>query len=179
MVKCKRNYNGKSFRFQKRGQWKIQQMAFMIVAVFLFFILVGLFFLTWQYKDIKASYSELQKESAISSLAVISDMVELNCDSKESFCLDLDKVEVMQNFDYSEFWPVESVKVYKIYSGEVENTKQIKCPATNCNYYEVYNSGDSDKEYSTYVSLCKKLKQAGRVYEKCEIGKLVAGVKDG
>ena len=43
---------------------QIQQMAFMIVAVFFFFILVGLFFLAIQFKGIKSSAAQLQKEQA-------------------------------------------------------------------------------------------------------------------
>lgn len=46
----------------KRSQMKIQQMAFMIVAVLFFFILVGLFFLGWQYKSVRGNFAQLQKE---------------------------------------------------------------------------------------------------------------------
>jgi hypothetical protein len=71
-----------------RGQMKIQQMAFMIVAVFFFFVLVGLFFLEIQFKDVKSGAADLQKEQAISSLRVIADMPELNYDSGETMTVD-------------------------------------------------------------------------------------------
>lgn len=169
---------------------EIQQMAFMILAVFLFFILVGLFFLGIQFRDIKKNAVQLQTEQAISSLKVIADMPELNYDSHESLSLDEDKLRIMSgNFGtyYSEFWPVASVKVYKIYP---KFDELVKCPALDCNYFEVYdtlsghenlqagNGQESMKTYSTYVSICKKIKETGYVYDRCEIGKLVAGVID-
>ncbi|MCK5345416.1 MAG: hypothetical protein KAR20_18530 [Candidatus Heimdallarchaeota archaeon] len=160
-----------------KGQMQIQQMAFMILAVFLFFILVGLFFLGVQFKDVKRSVVQLQTEQAISSLRVIADMPELNYESRESLSLDEDKLRIMSgNFGnyYSEFWPVASVKVYKLYP---KFDELVECPALDCNYFKIYdNKQESVKTYSTYVSICKKIKETGYVYDKCEIGKLVVGV---
>lgn len=163
---------------KNKGQMKIQQMAFMIVAVFFFFILVGLFFLGIQFKDVKSGVAQLQKEQAISSLRVITDMPELNYDSSDSITIDEDKLKIMSgNFglNYDLFWPVASVEVYKIYPAFDEVKK---CPGLGCNYYEVYNNGQKNiQTYSTYVSICKKTKEHSSVYDRCEIGKLVVGVK--
>jgi len=162
---------------KKRGQMKMMQMAFMIVAVFFFFILVGLFFLSIQFKDVKGSAAQLQRDQAISSLRVIADMPELSYDSGESATLDEDKLKVMSgNFSryYDEFWPVASVGVYKLGTGYNE-TKP--CPGVGCNYYKLYdNEQDNVRTYSTYVSICKKVKELGFVYDGCEVGKLEVGV---
>ena len=162
-----------------KGQMKIQQMSFMIMAVFFFFVLVGLFFLQIQFKDVKSGAAQLQKEQAISSLKVIADMPELNYDSRESMTVDEDKLKIMsENFglDYDLFWPVASVGVYKIYPAFDEIKK---CPELGCNYYEIYNNGQKNiKTYSTYVSICRKMKEYGSVYDRCEVGKLVVGVRN-
>jgi len=161
-----------------KGQMKIQQMAFMIVAVFFFFVLVGLFFLEIQFKDIKSGAAQLQKDQAISSLKVIADMPELNYNSRESMMIDEDKLKIISgNFglDYDLFWPVASVGVYKVYPAFNEVKK---CPGFGCNFYEIYNNEQKNvKTYSTYVSICKKMKEYGSVYDRCEVGKLVVGVK--
>ncbi len=161
-----------------KGQMKIQQMAFMIVAVFFFFVLVGLFFLNVQFKSIKGTFSNLQKEQAISSLGVIANMPELNYDSSETMTVDEDKLVAMSGDSssvYNQFWPVASIGVYKIYPPQ---TKIIKCPAYKCNFYQIYNNGQTNvKTYSTYVSICKRIKEDGSIYDKCEIGKLVVGMK--
>lgn len=162
-----------------KGQMKIQQMAFMIVAVFFFFILVGLFFISIQLKDIKKKALVLNREQAINSLRVISDMSELNCNSRETLCIDRDKLRIMSGSkgkEYKEVWPVESIKVYQIYPSFVS---PIKCPANPCNFYEIYNSGEKNiEEVSTYVSLCEKKADNSYIYENCEIAKLLVGIKN-
>jgi hypothetical protein len=159
----------------KSGQMKIQQMAFMILAVFFFFILVGLFFLALEFRDVSKNSGELAKEQAISAIKVISDSEEFNCNSRETLCIDEDKLYAMSTLNYNSFWPVSSIKVYKIYPAFNEVKK---CPGTDCNYYEVFNNNQSKiNEYSTFVSICKKVREFEYVYDKCEIGKLVVGVK--
>ncbi len=162
-----------------RGQMKIQQMAVMIVAVFFFFVLVGLFFLGIMFKDIGGSAERLQREQAISSLRVIADMSELNYDSSWSMSLDEDKLRIMSG-DFGEaydlFWPVASVEVFKVYP-RFDEVKE--CPGIGCNYYGVYDNGQSDvKTYSTYVAICEKVRESGSTYDDCEVGKLVVGVRD-
>jgi len=163
-----------------KGQMKIMQMAFMIVAVFIFFVLVGLFFLSIQLGNIRGNAAQLQRDQAISSLRVIADMPELNYDSRESMTLDEDKLRIMSgnlSRTYDLYWPVASIGVYKIYP---EFDEEKRCPGTDCNYYEIYDSGQGDVEtYSTFVSICKKMKESGSVYDKCEVGKLVVGTKLG
>lgn len=162
-----------------RGQMKIQQMSLMILAVFLFFVLAGLFFLRIQFRGLKGDASHLQKEQSISSLEVIADMPELNYDSSDSMTLDEDKLRIMPGTlgdDYSSFWPVASIEVYRIYP---KFDKIKECPGPDCNYYKIYDNGQKNKKtYSTYVSICKKVKESGSTYDRCKIGKLVVGVID-
>lgn len=157
----------------KNAQLRIQQMAFMIVAIFFFFILVGLGYLGYQTKTLNSNYLDLQKEKAISSLQVLTNMPELSCGS---LCLDTDKLEVMseKSKEYKDMWDIASIKVIKVYPGF---TTLVKCPNLNCNEYDVYDSGQKGiTQYSTFVSLCKKLNEDG-YYTKCEIAKLLIGVK--
>lgn len=153
-------------------------MVFMILAVFIFFILVGIFFLTVQMGGIRDSAAQLQKEQAISSIQVISDMPELSFDPTETMTIDEDKLRIMSGSfgdAYDSFWPVVSVEVYKIYPGFGEI---IEYPLTNYNYYNVYDSGQaSSHKESGFISLCEKRKEAGSVFDRCEIAKLVVGVK--
>ena len=159
------------------GQMKIMQMSFMIIGVFLFFSLAGLFFLNISLKDIRGGASDLAREQAISSLGSIAAMSELNYDARASMTVDEDKLRVMASGlgdDYAEFWPIASLEVYKVYPS-FESI--VKCPAVDCNYYEIYDSGQTNVEkFSSYVSICKMVREFGSVYDRCEIGKIVAGV---
>jgi hypothetical protein len=147
----------------KKAQLQIQQMTFMILAVFLFFILVGLFFLSYQYKVLRAKADTLNREQAISSLSTITNMPELTCGY---LCLDIDKIQIMSNKDYSEIWPVESIKIYRLNQNETSPS------------YQIYDSGQKQvTEVSTYVSLCKKSRKLQYNYDECEIGKLIVGAR--
>ncbi len=157
---------------------KIQQMAFMIVAVFFFFVLVGLFLIKIKVGNLEESFGDLQREQAISSLKIITDMTELNCGSRETLCLDKDKIRLMSgNFSrsYDNFWPVASIRVYLVYPAF---SSQVECPANNCNYYEIFDNGQIEREeYSTFVSICERTREGSYTYDRCEVGKLVVGVK--
>jgi len=169
----RKNYNRKSLRFPRnRGQFQIQQMAFMIVAVVIFFVLVGLFFLMYQSRSLHGSFAHLQRDKAISALSILASMPEITCGD---LCVDVDKVEALSEQDYSGFWGVASLKVFKVYPSSRSGKK---CPAPNCDYWEIYNSGQGNvSEYPSYVSICRKVKEQGNVYDKCEVGKLLVGVK--
>ena len=161
-----------------RGQMKIMQMSFMIIGVFFFFVLVGLFFMGILFKDVRGGAEDLAREQAISSLESIVAMSELSYDSRDSMNVDEDKLRVMAGGfgdKYEEFWPIASLEVYKIYPSF---DSVVKCPAVGCNYYELYDSGQRNVEkFSAYVSICKRVKEFGSVYDRCEIGKIVVGVK--
>lgn len=148
-----------------KSQMKIQQMAFMIVALLLFFVIAGLFFLSYSTSSLKDDAALLKEEQAVTSLKVIATMPELVCEGSYSgLCIDEDKAQVMANQDYSGFWPVSSIKIYSVYP----------------DFYNisVYSSNQkSNKMYSTYTTLCKKTKEAGYRYQ-CSLAKLLVGVKE-
>jgi hypothetical protein len=161
----------------KKADMKIQQMTFMILFVFIFFSFAGLFFISIQKGKIAENFNALQRESAISSVETISNMPELNCDSSRTLCLDEDKVITFASISksYKNFWPVASISVRKVYPKIV---KDIKCPAVNCSYYEIYNSGQNDTiKYGSFVSICKAVKSEGVIQQVCELGRLDLGVK--
>lgn len=160
-----------------KGQMKIQQMVFMILGVFLFFILVGLFVLNIQLRGLKGSAEELREAETINSLSTITSMTELSCATNDYFCLDGNKLEVMaKRKDYAELWPIASLEVYKIYPAP---TKQIACPGVDCNYYKVFDNGQNQtQKVSTYISLCYQRMKDFQKYEDCEIAKVLVGVKN-
>lgn len=180
-----------------RGQMKIMQMSFMLIGVFLFFVLVGLFFLMIAFKDVRSGAEDLARAQAISSLEIIAAMPELSYDSGERLSVDEDKLRVMSTLrevadgryqvademlrsssalvDYGEFWPVASLEVYKVYP---VFDSVVACPAANCNYYSIWDSGQRNVEkFSSYVSICKRIREFGSVYDRCEVGKIVVGVR--
>jgi len=160
----------------KKADMRIKQMSFMILFVFILFAVAGLFIIGFQRGNIRASYQIAERNTAIASLATIAQMPELNCESSAELCLDEDKLYVFAAFsnDYKDFWPIASINVTKIIPG-LKNQK--RCPAANCTYYEVYKSAQkSVQQYSTFVSICKKVNPSGIVYKECSLGKIDVGV---
>jgi hypothetical protein len=161
-----------------KGQMKIMQMAFMIIGVFFFFVLVGLFVLGIMMKDISGGAEELAREEAISSLKTIAALPELSYDSRNSMTVDEDKLRVLAGGfgnTMDEFWPIASIEVYKVYPAF---SSVVACPANNCNYYNVYDSGQRNiQKVSSYVSICRRVRELGSTYDRCEIGKISVGMK--
>lgn len=161
---------------KKSGQYKIQQMAFMILAIFFFFVLVGLFFVGWQFASVKRGFAELQEEKALSALKVIADSTELNCDQSEDWCIDKVKLIAFGENSglYRDYWSVASIEVLMVFPNPNED-EPILCPLEGCDYYVLYDSGQRNRRtYSAYVTVCETIDMS---HEFCELAKLILGVK--
>jgi hypothetical protein len=161
---------------QKRAQLKIQQMVFVLLAVTLFFVLVGMFVLNYKLSGLKNQATLLKEEDAMQIVSKLANSPEFSCG--ESFgslvnCIDADKVMVLKDNigDYKDFWGVKNLELRKIYpaiSGEVECNK---ANYPDCNIIKVYNIAGGI-EVSNFVTLCTKQSADSRVYDKCEVARL-------
>jgi hypothetical protein len=79
--------------------------------------------------------------------------------------------------DYRDFWNVGSLKIVRVYpyfSGEKE------CSGNNyddCNTITIKQkqTGVNEELDSTFVSICRRESKDNYAYNKCEIGRIVAG----
>ena len=162
----------------KIAQMKIQQMAFMLIAVMIFFALVGLIILTIGFSGLKEKATNLQEENAMLLVSKLANSPEFSCgqafESKEN-CIDLDKTFVLKkNIDkYKNFWGVSGIEIIKIYP---EN-KNLVC--TNANYPDCDTLELIPKatgiSAENFVSLCRKEynSETSIIYDKCELGKIL------
>ena len=163
----------------KKGQFKIQQMTFMIAAVFLFFVIAGLFVVNIQFRNLRRQAQTLAENQAVLIAQNLAESPEFRCNiGLGSYCIDSDKLLFLMNRPaYKDFWPVAYIKVMKIYPSE---TSQIKCTIQNypnCNYYEVFNSGETDTtSTASYIALCRQEK-SDKVENVCELGKIIIGYR--
>ena len=152
-------------------------MAFLILAILIFFVLVFISFTNYRLGSLVRSAQQLETDSTISSLYVLVNSPELSCDFSDdsSWCIDEDKVSVLSskmNGVYNDYWPVSSLEVLKIYP--VNSLGLVKCPAVDCNYYSLFDNQQEDSQkYSVYVNLCR---QESGYKESCSLAKLIAGV---
>ena len=168
----------------KRSQLKIQQMAFMLMAITLFFALVGLFVLAFKSSGIKKEAMILEEENAIGLAEKLSNSPEFSCGNSFGTsrinCIDEDKLmalkENINNFE--ELWGIgiTNIKIIKIYPEE--ETKECNIENyPNCNKIVLKESSEGFSA-SSIISLCRKEAFEGESYDKCDIARLLINYKD-
>lgn len=161
----------------KKAQLKIQQMAFMLIAVTLFFVLVGMFILTIYVSGLKNSAAALDEKNALLLVTKLANSPEFSCGeafgNMRTNCVDADKVMMLREkiSKYKGFWDVENVEIKKIYP-KSENKECTLENYPDCNTIKI-REGNITAEYSNFVSLCRKKVVKGEVENKCEIAKLI------
>lgn len=162
----------------KIAQMKIQQMIFMLIAVTLFFVLVGMFLLVVSFSGIQKSATELCEKNAMLLSTKLANSPEFSCG--EAFggikinCIDTDKVMVLKDSisKYRDFWDVTNIEVRKIFPISEEKVCN-KGNYPNCNLIKVKSKEEEGIYVSNFVSLCRKETFEGRSYDKCELGKIM------
>lgn len=153
----------------KKGQFKIQQMSFMLLAVCLFFALIGIFYVTIQQKNLRGVAGDLSRNRAIIISEFISGMSEFSCGS---YCIDMDRMLVFKNkTQYKDFFPndIAYIKIAKI-SKEEKECNKMNYP--NCSYFKFeYRKSNKTSGEGSFISLCRH-DEKGRF---CELGKIIIG----
>jgi hypothetical protein len=164
----------------KKAQLKIQEMAFFIVAIVLFFVLVGIFILSIIFANLSQSATDAAEKRTLSSVTNLADSPEFSCGKPN--CVDADKlISLMQNKKYENFWPFSSLRVLRGQGFNKTKDEMIECSMgnyPNCDMFVVYNKNvNNERTISSYVALCRKEVENGFVYNKCEIAEFIAGTK--
>ena len=170
------------------GQLKIQEMAFMILAVVLFFCLAGLFVMSIVYMNLHEKANELAQTKTFTSIVSLADSPEFSCVSSKSNCIDGDKVITLINkTEYYNYWPFSSLRVItrnSAFNKSYEN--MIECNYANypdCDLITIYDKYvENENAVSSFVAFCRKDYEVKENYEgysfdRCEIAMIVAGTK--
>lgn len=163
----------------KKAQIKMQQTAFMLIALTLFFVLVGLFFLSYSFNGLKAKKAAANQDAAIKQVARIANSPEFSCEgvytTNQVSCVDFDKVIALEKYvnDYSKFWGVDNIQLRVVYPNSNKTTLCTSNNYPNCNYVDLLGKGSSNFDKSTFVVLCRKASDGSSVYDKCVLAKLI------
>jgi len=163
----------------KKAQMKIQQMAIMLLAVTLFFILVGLFVLSFKLASVRGMAAELEEKNAMLLVSKISNSPEFACGNAfgtgKLDCIDSDKAIVLKSSidKYNEFWGgnIENIEIRKVYPAGTG----IECNIANypnCDVIKMFDKPIAGTALWNFALLCKKEDKNGRKYDKCEIAKI-------
>lgn len=166
----------------KKAQFKIQQMAFMLIALTVFFALVGIFVLSFNLSSLKNSANLLEQKNALLLVAKLANSPEFACGNSygggAGNCVDEDKIMMLKQdiSKYRNFWGVYNIEI-RVLSGENAGT-EVGCTIANypnCNTIKILENSSKGYDYSNFVSLCRKEASysEGTAYDKCETAQLI------
>jgi len=174
-----------SFKFEsclmknKKAQIKIQQTAFMLLAVTIFFVLIGLFVLVFKVASIKETATVLEQDNAMLLVSRLANSPEFSCGNafgtSKVDCIDADKVMALKGISskYENFWGVSNIEIRKIYPTTGSNIECDSFTYPNCNIIQIKAGGLTGYSVSNFVSLCRKESFEGSPYNKCELARLI------
>ena len=152
-------------------------MAFMLIAVTLFFALVGMFLLVIVFAGLKESGKTLEEQNALSLASRLANSPEFSCGdafgTRSANCIDFDKAMALkQNIQrYDGFWGVKGIEILKIYP----DTGSILCTEENypeCGKIEILKTA-SGVGVSNFVALCGKISINGTTQDNCDLARLI------
>lgn len=163
----------------RKGQLKIQQMMFMILAITILFVLVGLFALSISLSGVKAKAAASQDNSARLLVSKIANSPEFSCGNAFGTslisCIDADKVMALegsiQNYG-NNFWGVQGIEIVKIYPASDSGTECTSENFPNCGKITLVSSGGGTG-IANFVSLCRLAAEGNYVYPKCDLAKII------
>lgn len=150
----------------KQGQMKIQEIAFVLIALMLLFSMIFIFYVRLQSADIEKKTAELRQKQALTLLDKVIAMPELRCSAgfgSEGLCIDKYKAEIMAKQEFRNsyeglFKGVKEVRIKEIY------------PAGN-EYVIFTKDYEGYEEYTAFTRVCEEIYEGGNT-QKCILAKV-------
>ncbi|MEK6840946.1 MAG: hypothetical protein AABX79_03255 [Nanoarchaeota archaeon] len=175
----------KNKKTNKKAQMKVQQMAFMLIAVTIFLVMAAMFILVIRFSSLRDTAGLLEEKNALLLVSKVADSPEFSCGNAfgttMSNCIDMDKAMALKGRlrDYSGFWGIDGLEIMKVYP---KNTGTAAGAGTECNPENYPDCGkitilspSAGTGVSNFVSLCRNEQEenSSLVYGKCEIGRII------
>jgi len=147
----------------KKGDLKIQEMAFVLLAIVLLGSLVVVFAVRFQSEDIVSGAEALRQKRALALRDKIASLPELSCARKS--CIDKTRAEMIKNYDVEDlFQGLVGAKIAPVYP---EGEEII-----------LYDSGKSGNAtyYSTFINLCEQVDTGVTFEYDCGLAMLLVGI---
>lgn len=173
----------KKIELNKKSQMRIQEMAFMLIGVFLFFGMVALFALMLLTSGIQSEARLIAEEKTLSSITNLADSPEFSCSGYSKInCVDFDKaIALAQNKKYMKFWDFSSLEIRKLSSFNKSKSDMKICTTENypdCERLIIYDKNvKNERTVDSFIALCYIDNEASMHYQRCEIAKFIAGTE--
>jgi hypothetical protein len=172
---CASSFN-RAFREEgKRGQLKIQEMAFVLVAIMIFFAIVALFYLSVRVQNLKGSVEEQRDDEAKALVRKLAESPEFSLTTEEcSSCIDFDKIIALKDRkEYQSFYPFDYLAIKIIgtnKNGECTRENYPECSSLTL----IKKSEDFGTPIGAFVALCRQEFFGQDKYIKCGLAKIYA-----
>lgn len=158
-----------------RGQIKIQEMAFVLLGIIFFLVLVGLFYFAFRSASLKENVQELRDSEAKEIVLAMTANPELGWLADDCIsCIDFEKAVLMKNRPgYEKFWNLKYLAIEKLYpygSGE--------CTLSNmnsCGKITILGSLTGSPAWA-FVSLCRQDENSAKGI-RCELARIYASAE--
>ena len=163
----------------KKSQIKVQEMSFMILAVFLFFMLVILFYLSFSLSSLKKNVEISNRAKNVLLVQFLAGSPEFACPYSKMTCIDEDKLMALKtHVSYSTFWDVDGLSIERLFP---KMNKTVECSLgnyPNCNKFTLAlnKTGEKGIADASFVALCRR-EYKTYTYQKCELGKIIVWSK--
>lgn len=160
---------------KKKAQMKVQQMAFMLVAVMVFFGLIALMIVGIKMSSLKSKATDISEQNAMLLVTKLANTPELACGDafggSRVSCIDFDKAMVLKKYPdkYKKFWRISSLEIIKMYPNEEKECGPENYP--ECGKITLIQGTGISIE--NFVALCRKDFDGQRTYDKCELAKIL------
>lgn len=157
-----------------RGQLKIQQMAFVLVAIMIFFTMAALFYFSIRYANLQEDAETLREQEVIETVRKMSGTSEFSWTIEDcSTCVDFDKILILKERNsYKGFWKnialLQVARVYPSYGEGIECTRQNY---PKCDTITLIEDERGFRGHRAFVALCRYDESLG--INKCELGKII------
>ena len=159
----------------KKAQLKIQEMAFVLLGIMMFFGMVALVYFSIRLSSLEQDVGSQREEEAMTLARKIADIPEFSWGDCAG-CVDADKaLAVKYGPSYNKFWNLD----YLSFEFAYPERRDVECTKANypdCSRITIINKSIGTPA-SSFVALCWLSGEKG-VYEKCEIGKVYATAKE-
>lgn len=162
-----------------KGQMKIQQMAFVLVALVIFFSLVVLIYMRIRISSLEESAKSLGDQDAMLVVAKMAESPEFEWTGSCPSCVDIDKVWALkERDDYADFWNLDYLQVSYLDQSKTGECTSGTYENSNCKTITLISRGNPGTTYDAYVALCRNEGMGESSHVKCELGKIRAAGKD-
>lgn len=159
----------------KKAQMKIQEMAFVLVAIMIFFGIVAIIYFKISTSGLQQNVESQRADQASQLVQKLASTPEfaftaIDCTN----CIDMDKVMLLKGMkNYKSFWGLDFLQVEVLYPQQHGECTTANYP--NCRTITIINNTQGIPS-SAYVSLCRQEFDNGN-YVKCDLGRIYASGK--